>query len=163
MGGARRGYMVAFSPLVFGLAHVHHAWETYNRYGRTQDALKRACFSALFQTTYTTFFGAHASFLFLRTSSLLPPFSAHVFCNIMGFPDVNADMARFPLHEEDEWCFSFLPLCLGSCYIHIMVAFDAILSYFPLVQFRNLTSLFPQRSPLPTSSALSSSSARYCR
>ncbi|KAJ7234358.1 hypothetical protein B0H12DRAFT_1212570 [Mycena haematopus] len=72
MGGATRWKMIAFAPLVFGLAHVHHAWDTYNRLGRTNDALTRAALSTVFQTAYTTLFGAHTSYLFLRTSSLIP-------------------------------------------------------------------------------------------
>ncbi|KAF7334716.1 putative CAAX prenyl protease 2 [Mycena venus] len=96
MGGASRWRMIAFAPLIFGLAHVHHAWDTYNRLGRTQDALKRAALSTIFQTLYTTLFGAHTSYLFLRTSSLIPPLTAHVFCNIMGIPQLQSETRRFP-------------------------------------------------------------------
>ncbi|KAJ7480743.1 hypothetical protein FB451DRAFT_1394813 [Mycena latifolia] len=100
MGGAARWKMVAFAPLMFGLAHVHHAWETYNRLGRTKSALQRAAFSTLFQTAYTTLFGAHTSYLFLRTSSLVPPLAAHVFCNIMGVPQMGAEVGRFPKRKN---------------------------------------------------------------
>ncbi|KAJ6616346.1 hypothetical protein B0H10DRAFT_2037625 [Mycena sp. CBHHK59/15] len=96
MAGAGRGKMIAFAPMAFGLAHVHHAWETYNQYGRTAAALKRAVLTTLFQTGYTTLFGAHTSFLFLRTSSLAPPFTAHVFCNIMGVPQMSSEIAIHP-------------------------------------------------------------------
>ncbi|KAJ7117970.1 hypothetical protein C8R43DRAFT_1036556 [Mycena crocata] len=99
MAGATRWKMIAFAPLVFGLAHVHHAWETYNRFGRTQAALKRAVLSTLFQTLYTTAFGAHTSFLFLRTSSLLPPLTAHVWCNMMGVPQLGSEIRRFPARK----------------------------------------------------------------
>ncbi|KAF8192236.1 hypothetical protein K438DRAFT_1829918 [Mycena galopus ATCC 62051] len=100
MGSATRWKMIAFAPLVFGLAHVHHAWDTYNRFGRTKDALKRAIMSSLFQTAYTTLFGAHTSYLFLRTSSLIPPLTAHVFCNIMGVPQIQSEMRRFPAQKK---------------------------------------------------------------
>ncbi|KAJ7610586.1 hypothetical protein DFH06DRAFT_1246141, partial [Mycena polygramma] len=100
MGGATRWKMVVFAPLVFGLAHVHHAWEVYNRLGRTKYAAQQAVLSALFQTAYTTLFGAHASFLFLRTSSLLPPLTAHIFCNIMGVPQMQDEMRRFPAQRR---------------------------------------------------------------
>ncbi|KAJ7908361.1 hypothetical protein B0H13DRAFT_2193328 [Mycena leptocephala] len=101
MGGAARWKMIAFAPLVFGLAHVHHAWDAYNRYGRTADAAKRAAMSTIFQTAYTTLFGAHTSYLFLRTSSLLPPLAAHVFCNIMGIPQLQSEMRRFPAQQQN--------------------------------------------------------------
>lgn len=57
---ASRMRMIFLCPLLFGAggtfcpnvgsheltcldtAHVHHAWETYNRYGRTPAAMKRA-------------------------------------------------------------------------------------------------------------------------
>ncbi|KAJ6466869.1 hypothetical protein C8R45DRAFT_1020364 [Mycena sanguinolenta] len=100
LGGAARWRMIAFAPLVFGLAHVHHAWDTYNRLGRTQDALRRAALSTVFQTAYTTLFGAHTSYLFLRTSSLVPPLTAHVFCNIMGVPQIQSEMRRFPAQKR---------------------------------------------------------------
>ncbi|KAJ7759428.1 hypothetical protein DFH07DRAFT_919023 [Mycena maculata] len=100
MGGAGRGKMIMFAPLVFGLAHVHHAWEAYNQPGRTKAAFQRASISALFQTAYTTLFGAYTSFLFLRTSSLVPPLTAHIFCNIMGIPQMGGEMRRFPAHKK---------------------------------------------------------------
>ncbi|KAJ7610547.1 hypothetical protein DFH06DRAFT_1286650 [Mycena polygramma] len=101
MGGATRWKMAVFAPLVFGLAHVHHAWEVYNRLGRTKYAAQQAVLSALFQTAYTTLFGAHASFLFLCTSSLLPPLTAHIFCNIMGVPQMQDEMRRFPAQRRN--------------------------------------------------------------
>ncbi|KAJ7628029.1 hypothetical protein DFH06DRAFT_726465 [Mycena polygramma] len=100
MGGAIRWKMITFAPLVFGPAHVHHAWEVYNRCGRSKDALRYATMSSAFQTAYTTLFGAYASFLFLRTSSLLPPLTAHIFCNIMGLPDIHGEMQRFPEQRQ---------------------------------------------------------------
>ncbi|KAJ7615502.1 hypothetical protein FB45DRAFT_244452 [Roridomyces roridus] len=96
MNGVSRGKMIAFAPLAFGLAHFHHARETYNRLGKNKDALKRALLGAVFQTAYTTVFGAHTSYLFLRTSSILPPLTAHIFCNIMGMPQIQDELRRFP-------------------------------------------------------------------
>jgi prenyl protein peptidase len=34
--------LVWMTPLVFGVAHVHHAWENWYRMGRTRLAAKRA-------------------------------------------------------------------------------------------------------------------------
>ncbi|KAJ7081886.1 hypothetical protein B0H15DRAFT_924169 [Mycena belliarum] len=100
MSGSNHWKMIAFAPLVFGLAHVHHAWEAYTRLGRTSAALKRAVISTVFQTAYTTLFGAHASFLFLRTSSLAVPLSAHIFCNIMGVPQLSSELMSFPARKN---------------------------------------------------------------
>jgi prenyl protein peptidase len=96
LSGASRTRIIFLSPLSFGAAHIHHAWDTYNRHGRTASAAKRAVLATLFQTAYTTLFGAHAAFLFLRTSSLLPPLSAHVFCNLMGVPSPSWEIQRVP-------------------------------------------------------------------
>lgn len=95
LSGASNLRMILFAPLSFGAAHIHHAWDTYSRYGRTPAALKRAVAMSLFQLAYTTLFGSHCAFLFLRTGSLLPSISAHIWCNIMGVPQIGWEMQRF--------------------------------------------------------------------
>ncbi|KAI3603060.1 prenyl proteinase rce1 [Moniliophthora roreri] len=92
LGKIPRLQMIWLGPLNFGLAHLHHAWDTYNRFGRTANALKRAVVSSLFQLAYTTLFGAFCTFIFLRTASLAPVINAHIFCNVMGIPDVAGDL-----------------------------------------------------------------------
>ncbi|KZT70020.1 hypothetical protein DAEQUDRAFT_737747 [Daedalea quercina L-15889] len=96
LAGASRAKMIFLSPWLFGLAHVHHAWDIYNRYGRTGSAARRAVIATLFQTSYTSLFGFHTAFLFMRTGSLIPPVIAHIFCNIMGLPQYSAQVAMFP-------------------------------------------------------------------
>ncbi|KAI0353885.1 Abi-domain-containing protein [Trametes cingulata] len=96
MAGASRAKMIFLTPLAFGVAHLHHAWDIYNRYGRTSYAVRTAIISTLFQLAYTSLFGFHCAYLFLRTGSLLPPTSAHVFCNIMGFPQYGLHVRMFP-------------------------------------------------------------------
>ncbi|KAJ4000432.1 hypothetical protein F5050DRAFT_1562989 [Lentinula boryana] len=85
--------LVLTTPLNFGLAHLHHAWDTYNRLGRTAAALKHSILVSLFQMMYTTLFGALCTYLFLQTHySIYVPITAHIFCNIMGFPDFLGDL-----------------------------------------------------------------------
>ncbi|KAI0718126.1 hypothetical protein C8Q72DRAFT_151589 [Fomitopsis betulina] len=100
LAGASKTRMIFMTPWLFGLAHAHHAWDTYNRYGRTGAAAKRALFAAVFQTAYTSLFGFHCAYLFLRTGSLLPPITAHIFCNIMGLPQYGEHIVRFPRHRR---------------------------------------------------------------
>ncbi|KAI7820851.1 hypothetical protein BC939DRAFT_218661 [Gamsiella multidivaricata] len=88
--GASIRSMVFGLPMVFGIAHLHHAYGTFVKNGRTRQALIQAGLIALVQLTYTTLFGWFATFLFLRTSSLLGPSLSHSFCNLMGFPDVSS-------------------------------------------------------------------------
>ncbi|KDQ59849.1 hypothetical protein JAAARDRAFT_56792 [Jaapia argillacea MUCL 33604] len=96
LSGASRTKMIFWSPLWFGLAHLHHAYDTYNRMGRTTTALQQAILGTLFQLIYTTLFGIHCSYLFLRSSSLYPSILAHVFCNLMGVPQLGAEVRKFP-------------------------------------------------------------------
>lgn len=49
-----------------------------------------------FQFAYTCLFGWYASYLFLRSSSVLPPLLAHMFCNIMGFPQMAVALHNHP-------------------------------------------------------------------
>ncbi|KIP05933.1 hypothetical protein PHLGIDRAFT_59425, partial [Phlebiopsis gigantea 11061_1 CR5-6] len=92
MAGASTKKKIFLTPLWFGLAHVHHGWEVYNRLGCTRVAAMNAALSAVFQTAYTTLFGFHCAFLFLRTGSIVPPIASHVFCNIMGLPGFASDL-----------------------------------------------------------------------
>lgn len=80
------GKTIFVSPLVFGLAHVHHLYEFKVTHPRVP--LGAAVLRSAFQLGYTTLFGAYATFLFLRTGSLLAVFAAHVLCNCMGLPRV---------------------------------------------------------------------------
>ncbi|ROW12500.1 hypothetical protein VMCG_00039 [Cytospora schulzeri] len=77
---------IFLSPLVFGLAHVHHFYEFRLTHGNVPAAA--ALLRSAFQLGYTTVFGAYATFLYLRTGSLLAVLAAHVLCNCMGLPRV---------------------------------------------------------------------------
>ncbi|KAI8384095.1 hypothetical protein BD560DRAFT_322255 [Blakeslea trispora] len=81
--------LIFVSPFYFGFAHIHHAWNTYTKLGKTRQALKTALLSSLFQFIYTSVFGWYESYLFLRLGSLWPPVLCHSFCNMMGFPDLD--------------------------------------------------------------------------
>ncbi|KAJ1508555.1 hypothetical protein HMI56_007237 [Coelomomyces lativittatus] len=82
--------LVFFSPFFFGLAHLHHIFDHYVHNGRTLYALKRGISNSVFQCGYSTIFGWIACFLYLRTGHLVAPVLAHIFCNIMGLPDVKS-------------------------------------------------------------------------
>lgn len=65
--GASKKWLIFGTPLYFGIAHLHHAWETYKSRGRNKDALIFASLQSTLQFSYTTLFGWYANFLFLRT------------------------------------------------------------------------------------------------
>ncbi|GAA5840770.1 hypothetical protein JCM11251_001693 [Rhodosporidiobolus azoricus] len=96
LGGFSKTSLVFLTPMWFGLAHVHHAWETYLAGGRTKQALVQGVVQSTFQFAYTTLFGWYASFLFLRTGSILPPFLAHALCNMLGLPPLGWALHSFP-------------------------------------------------------------------
>ncbi|CAM9124294.1 unnamed protein product [Choristocarpus tenellus] len=83
--GVKRGVIIWLSPLIFGIAHLHHAYE-WIRQGRR---LANVAVAVAFQMTYTSIFGAYAVFIHLRTGHLLSSVLVHSFCNLMGIPDLS--------------------------------------------------------------------------
>lgn len=75
---------IFLSPVIFGLAHFHHFWEF--RITHPHVPVATGLLRSLLQFSYTSLFGAYATFVFLRTGSLLAIFAVHAFCNCMGFP-----------------------------------------------------------------------------
>lgn len=86
--------VVFLSPLVFGVAHVHHFFEI--RILRPDVHVGLAVLSSLIQFLYTSLFGTYATFVYLRTGSLLAVTAVHAFCNSLGLP-------RFWGHVEPWW------------------------------------------------------------
>ncbi|EPE29698.1 hypothetical protein GLAREA_00858 [Glarea lozoyensis ATCC 20868] len=76
--------IIFLTPIIFGLAHVHHFYEF--RITHPHTPVTAAFLRSLLQFTYTTLFGGYATFLYLRTGSLLAVILVHAFCNWMGFP-----------------------------------------------------------------------------
>lgn len=89
--GLQVNTIIFLCPLFFGLAHANHFWELVHLQNCDK---KRALLIVGAQLGYTTVFGWYASFLYLRTGSVFAPLAAHVFCNIMGFPDLHGVFQR---------------------------------------------------------------------
>ncbi|KAJ2378453.1 CAAX prenyl protease [Coemansia sp. RSA 2607] len=75
---------IYLSPLVFALAHVHHA---YAQLRHERRAVRQVLLVTCAQIVYTTMFGWLAVALFVRTRSVAGPVAAHAFCNYQGLPD----------------------------------------------------------------------------
>ncbi len=86
---------ILLTPVIFGLAHGHHFYEFRLTHPRVPAAAALA--RSLFQLCYTTLFGAYATFLFLRTGSLLAVCAVHAFCNCMGLPQVWGKVEPVPV------------------------------------------------------------------
>lgn len=71
-------------PLIFGLAHLHHFYEFRIMYPHAPESA--ALMQSLLQLGYTTAFGAYATFLYVRSGSLLSVILVHAFCNWVGIP-----------------------------------------------------------------------------
>ncbi|KAI9371694.1 hypothetical protein BJX61DRAFT_14552 [Aspergillus egyptiacus] len=78
------GRLVFIAPLYFGIAHVHHLYEF--RLTHPDTSILVAVFRSVFQFGYTTVFGWYATFVYLRTGSLLSVILIHAFCNWCGLP-----------------------------------------------------------------------------
>ncbi|RPB05777.1 Abi-domain-containing protein [Choiromyces venosus 120613-1] len=87
LAGRSPGTIVFISPLFFGIAHFHHAYEFYTSNPHNPNRITVMITRSLFQFTYTTLFGWFATFLFLRTGSVWAAIITHSFCNFMGLPE----------------------------------------------------------------------------
>ncbi|XP_053679856.1 CAAX prenyl protease 2 [Anopheles nili] len=91
----RPSIAMLITPLLFGLAHLHHIKERLQN-GRP---LREVLLVSLFQFFYTTIFGIYSSHLFVRSGHFVAPFVVHAFCNHMGFPDVQ-EVCSQPNHKK---------------------------------------------------------------
>ncbi|KAL4877673.1 Sucrase/ferredoxin-like-domain-containing protein [Aspergillus karnatakaensis] len=78
------GRIVFVAPLYFGVAHVHHFYEF--RITHPDTSILASMLRSLFQFGYTTVFGWFATFIYLRTGSLVAVIFIHAFCNWCGLP-----------------------------------------------------------------------------
>ncbi|KAL1836684.1 hypothetical protein VTJ49DRAFT_4794 [Mycothermus thermophilus] len=86
--------IILYAPLTFSLAHIHHFYEFRLTHPRVPASA--ALVRSLFQFAYTTLFGAYASFLFLRTGSLLAVSAVHAFCNTLDISNQNPSHLHQP-------------------------------------------------------------------
>ncbi|KAJ1454737.1 hypothetical protein M885DRAFT_424340, partial [Pelagophyceae sp. CCMP2097] len=79
------GRTIFCSPLFFGVAHLHHL---KRRLVDERANAGRALLETAVQFAYTTLFGAYTTFVFVRTGHVAAAVACHVFCNVMGLPDL---------------------------------------------------------------------------
>ncbi|GAA6021093.1 hypothetical protein JCM11491_004413 [Sporobolomyces phaffii] len=103
LGGWNKRQLVFLTPMWFGLAHVHHAYENWLAGGKTKKALLQSVLVSTFQFAYTTLFGWYATYLFLRSGSIIPPVLAHSFCNVMGLPPLGWALQAYPERKISLW------------------------------------------------------------
>mmetsp|Transcript_5034 Transcript_5034/g.7426 ORF Transcript_5034/g.7426 Transcript_5034/m.7426 type:complete len:363 (+) Transcript_5034:89-1177(+) len=84
--------VVWIAPLFFGVAHIHHALVklgSIERHLRTSKTIQMIVCSSLLQFIYTFLFGMYSTYAILRTRSILSVTASHMFCNLMGLPDLS--------------------------------------------------------------------------
>lgn len=106
---------IFLSPLIFGLAHVHHFYEF--RITHSHTPLPVAIARSILQLSYTTLFGAYATFLYMRTGSLLSVILVHTFCNCMGLPRVWGYVDPYWLPDQERVKPSSLRLWTAIYYV----------------------------------------------
>lgn len=84
LAAVRPGTALALTPLFFGVAHLHHAVERYQK----GMPLAQIAVMSLVQVAFTGVFGVYSAYLFVRTAHWAAPTVVHAFCNHMGVPDV---------------------------------------------------------------------------
>ncbi|KAK3944713.1 hypothetical protein QBC46DRAFT_374137 [Diplogelasinospora grovesii] len=91
---------IFLSPVIFGLSHLHHFYEF--RLTHPQVPLAAAILRSIFQFGYTTLFGSYATFIYIRTGSLLAVCLVHAFCNAMGLPRFYGRVEPYPVPAVDS-------------------------------------------------------------
>ncbi|PHH77590.1 hypothetical protein CDD82_3452 [Ophiocordyceps australis] len=100
LAGSETNFVIFVSPLIFGLAHIHHFYEF--RLANPQTPLAMAVVRSLVQLTYTSIFGSYATFIFLRTGSILAAISVHILCNTMGLPRLWGSLHPYWITRQSE-------------------------------------------------------------
>ncbi|KAI5302866.1 hypothetical protein KEM56_000270, partial [Ascosphaera pollenicola] len=116
--------IIFITPLYFGIAHVHHLIQS-----RLCDPGARwlpLIIRTVVQFAYTTLFGWYATFLLLRTGSLLAVCLVHSFCNINGLPRFWGRIVRYhpvtPDGPDGTASYEELPIVWTYAYYALLVA-----------------------------------------
>lgn len=141
--GSSKGAAIALCPLLFGLAHLHHAKELL----KAGHSLQYTIIGTLIQLTYTTAFGAYAAFIHMRTGHLLATVACHALCNFMGLPDLsfrfppgdpNVSGALSSLHSRAKyiWCVYGAGIILFCAGLGPLTSYSAQYSHLWQVDMR---------------------------
>ncbi|RDA82521.1 hypothetical protein CP532_0883, partial [Ophiocordyceps camponoti-leonardi (nom. inval.)] len=138
---AKLSSIIFRSPLVFGIAHLHHFLEFRTSYPNTP--LVSAIARSAFQLSYTAIFGVYATFVFLRTGSLLATICVHLICNSLGLPRLWGAVEPYWLIRYDSnccperiiWTVSYYIILAGGILLWWSNLFSLTLSFEALVTF----------------------------
>eukprot|EP00834_Sanchytrium_tribonematis_P001991 NODE_54_length_30443_cov_1.442954.p16 type:complete len:252 gc:universal NODE_54_length_30443_cov_1.442954:22617-23372(+) len=83
------------SPLMFGVAHIHHL--LYNI--KIGYSIPTALVNSIFQIFYTSIFGSYQVHAYLKTGNYFTIVLTHSFCNHIGFPLISTHFNSVPLSK----------------------------------------------------------------
>ena len=113
------------APTFFGVAHFHHYYTKRHEYSSNVQLFS----GFLLQRSYTTLFGAYASYVFVKTGSLFGICMIHSFCNYMGLPELGF-IRKGSMLFEYKW-FIFGMYLVGILWF--WSGFGNTLVFFPVV------------------------------
>jgi len=114
--------VVFIAPMFFGTAHIHHAILKL----RSGEDPPLVIAQTILQLTYTSLFGMYATYAFIQTGSVMSVTLSHIFCNIMGLPDIG--FMHKPSHRSG-------PLDLSQLYPYrYLLLFSYILGIYLFIQ-----------------------------
>lgn len=93
--GISNSKIIFCSPLIFGLAHFHHFFETED----LAKYWKRALLTCIIQVGFTSLFGFWNQFCWVKTRGILTCIILHSFCNYMQFPNFK-EAINWPFIQE---------------------------------------------------------------
>lgn len=102
---------IFYSPLLFGIAHAHHAYELI----LAGTPLLSVAFSTGIQLLYTTLFGVAAAKVFVGSGSVWCLVVLHGVCNIGGIPG--------PVEGTNAWKVFYVFLCMAGLGWFILATF----------------------------------------
>ncbi|KAL4926497.1 Sucrase/ferredoxin-like-domain-containing protein [Aspergillus undulatus] len=155
------GRIVWTAPLYFGVAHVHHFYEF--RLTHPDTSIIAAILRSLFQFGFTTVFGWYATFVYLRTGSLLAVVLIHSFCNWCGLPrlwgrveatvPIGPALSRGKEDSDRSSDYSYDQLGIGwSVAYYALLVVGAIgfcYALWPLTESLHELTEFPTRGRIP--------------
>lgn len=101
-------HITIYSPLLFGLAHVHHGFHLYHKEKLPPVSV---AVQVLVQLAYTTVFGMLANRMYLATGeNLWCAIVVHGMCNLFGFPTLDT-RPEFP-----RWTYVYVALLVGGIF-----------------------------------------------
>ncbi|QLQ81810.1 hypothetical protein HG537_0G00640 [Torulaspora globosa] len=117
---ARLKTVIWKTPLFFGVAHFHHAYEM-QRQGAA--SLITILFNSMLQIAYTTLFGSLTNYTFLRTGgNLWACIAVHALCNFLGFPESSKLAIHYTVVKKvDSAHLSILLNIWKKCYLALLV------------------------------------------